>query len=83
MQTEPENQEWYSYDLGCTASLVSLGFRLLAVERETDRKSKFIFEDSTELRQASEAYFNDELEINPRTLMDSVRLLKNRLHSVN
>jgi hypothetical protein len=70
-----------TYDLGQTAALVSLGFQIVAFDKTNPRKIQFVFERSTELDEAAEDYWADRLQVKARGLVDSMKMLKNRIYS--
>jgi len=72
---------FYTYDLGCSAALVSAGFSLVSLDRENLRKVQFIFRRSDGIDEFVDAYWADSLEVRARTYFDALKMLKNRLYS--
>jgi len=72
---------WGTYDLGVSASLITLGFALVEVDKTNPRKAQFIFQRADHIEDAVRDYWSDRLQLNPRTLLDNLKLLKNRLYS--
>ncbi len=70
-----------TYDLGISAALITLGYRLLDLDKSNPRKVQFhfIFEESIE--EVVNSYWSDNLEVNPRTYFDNIKMLKNRLYT--
>lgn len=79
----PDQQEQYfTYDLGCAAALVSVGFELALLDKENPRKVGFIFRGKEGINETIEAYFADKLKVRARTYFDNIRMLKNRIYEV-
>lgn len=72
---------WETYDLGCSAALVSTGFELVGLDKENPRKAQFIFRWKNDIQRAADNYWADRFEVNARTLFDNIKMLKNRLYS--
>lgn len=75
------NTYWYSYDLGCCAALLSAGFKLVTLDRTTPRKVQFIVQREKGLETTVSAYWAGKLSVDARGYFDTLRMLKNRLHS--
>jgi len=78
-----ENPEEYffTYDLGCAASLVSSGYELLSLDRQNPKKILFIFKRTGDTDKVVDDYYSDRLRVNARTFFDNIRMLKNRIYS--
>lgn len=70
-----------TYDLGVSASLLCAGFELLSLDKENPRKALFIFRRADGIEETANLYFSDRLELKARSFFDSVKALKNKLHS--
>lgn len=68
-------------DFHLAATLNALGFKLLSVDRSDYRRSIFQFQDDPQINQVIEAFFRDELALNPRVVLLSAKLVKDRLHA--
>jgi hypothetical protein len=69
-----------TYDLGCSAALLSAGFELLSVNKSNPYKSLFVFRQEDDIEDAVEQYFADRLEVKARRYFDNLKALKNSLH---
>lgn len=67
-------------DLEITTLLLTLGFKLLEIDKTNPKKAVFIFENNPKIPEAIDAYFNDSLSVNPRLLFMQSKSLKNRLY---
>jgi len=76
----PENY-FFTYDLGCTASLISSGYELLSLNKQNPKKVLFIFKRKNGIDEAVNNYFGDKLKVNARTLIDNIKMIKNRIYS--
>lgn len=72
---------FYTFDLGLSAALVSVGFSLVSLDRENLRKVQFVFRRSEGMDELVDAYWADRLEVKARTYFDATKMLKNRLYS--
>lgn len=80
-KTSEHTELWTIYktkDLGEAASLVTAHCRLIKLEPEQGF-FWFMFDDPATCRKTSDAYWNNELVVRAKDLMDSVRSLKERL----
>lgn len=80
------NQEsdtiWSSYDLHIAAVAKTLGHELIDVDRSAHpNKALFVFEESEELLELVDDFYADRVSVNPRLLLDSLKLLKNRIYA--
>jgi hypothetical protein len=73
--------EYTTSDLHVAMTLHALGFKLVGIDRTDYRRSLFKYHYDAKIPQAIEAFFRDELTINPRLLLLSAKLVKDRLHS--
>jgi len=73
--------QFATFDLGCSAALVSAGFALVKVDKSNPRKAQFVFTDTGSIAETIEQYWSDQLTVNARTYFDNIKMLKNRLYS--
>ena len=76
-----ETDFFYTFDLALASSLVCLGFSLVSLDRENLRKVQFVFRRAEGIDETIEAYWADTLQVRARSYFDSMKMLKNRLHS--
>jgi hypothetical protein len=67
-------------DIQLAASLTALGATLLYIDRSEPNRSTFVFEDSKDLKQVTQAYWRRQLSIEPQTLLSSFKAVKSRLY---
>lgn len=63
-------------DLGLAASLLTLGFDLLKVDKTDPRRANFVFADTPELQEAINGYWTSK----ECKYFENIRLLKQRLY---
>jgi hypothetical protein len=81
MNNKLQPQEVFSNnDLGLTGALVSLGHKLMEVDKTMPRAS-FLFERTAGLEHDTELYWLGDLRIEPKTYFDSLKGIKSRLYS--
>lgn len=74
---------FYTYDLGLSSALVSLGFSLVSLDRTDRRKTQFVFKREPDMEREIEAYWSKELSVPALTYFDTLKMLKNRLYSTD
>ena len=72
---------FYTYDLGCSSSLISKGFTLESLDKTNPRKIQFIFRRTTGIEKIVDEYWSDKLEVKARSFFDNTKMLKNRIYS--
>jgi len=70
-----------TFDLGCSAALISVGFELISLDKQNPRKVLFCFRKKAGLEEAINDYFAGKLLIDARSLFDNIKALKNRIYS--
>ncbi len=68
-------------DYQLAVTLASMGYRLILVEKSNPYRAVFQFEPSKAIQADSEAFFQDRLSLNPRTVLTNAKLIKGRLHA--
>jgi len=77
-----EGDEVYAtFDLGCSAALLTAGFLLLTLDRTNPRKVRFIFRREVGIEKVADDFWADRLEQKSRSFWDNIKNLKNRLYS--
>jgi hypothetical protein len=83
-QTDISNDHvnhFYTFDLGCSAALISAGFELVSLDKTNPRKVQFVFRKEIGIEKVVDDYWADRLEVKARTFFDNVKMLKNRIYS--
>lgn len=65
-----------TYNLGLAASLASLNYKIVDLDKESSRKVRFIFPRSPALEQAVRDYFSGKLTVNARLMFKKIKMLK-------
>ena len=73
------SENYSTYDMNL-ASILSVKYSLIEIVNE-DGRGRFIFEDSDDLRQFVQDFWDRKLTIDPIALFDAIKLVKNRLYS--
>lgn len=78
-----ENNEnlFSSHDMGMVSALISVGYKLLTIEKGRGQKALFIFETTDELIQDAQKYWAGELEVDAQKYFNSIKSVKNQLYS--
>ena len=72
---------FYTFDLGCSAALISMGFELISLDKQNPRKVLFIFSRKKNIDEVVNDYFSGRLKVSGRVLFDNIKMLKNRIYS--
>ena len=72
---------FYTFDLGCSAALISADFELVSLNKQNPRKVQFIFRRKVDIEKAVDNYWANKLKVKARTFFDNVKMLKNRIYS--
>ena len=75
------NQNFSTYDLGLATVLITLGYKLLKLDKTNPKKVRFVFEEEKGINQAILDYWNDEIKLPAQTLFNNQKMLKNRIYS--
>lgn len=78
---DDQTNYFYTYDLGCSAALISAGFSLVSLDKANPRKVQFIFRREVGIEKVVDDYWADRLKVKARTFFDNVKMLKNRIYS--
>jgi hypothetical protein len=80
--SDTETIKYFStFDLGCSAALISLGFELYSLNKENPHKVQFIFYRENDIENVVKDYWSDRLEVKARTFFNNIKMLKNRIYS--
>lgn len=75
-------EKFITYDIGLAATLVTLGYTLFEVDKTNPRKSQFHFRRDEQIDKMVKNYWDNSLDLPARSLVDNLKMLKNRLYSV-
>ena len=75
--------DYTTYDLGLASALCACGCELQGLERDTYKPNKFlfVFKFEDKLRNFIKDYWDGNLEVNARKIMETQKMLKNRIYS--
>ena len=71
-----QNQYFATYDLGCSAALVTEGFELVSLVRDNPKKVQFIFLRTKNIEKCVDDYFAGRLLVSARSLLTTQKCLK-------
>ena len=70
-----------TFDLGLAAVLVTLGYKLLSLDKSNPKKVRFVFKEEKGINDAMLDYSNNKLKLPAQTLFNNQKMLKNRIYS--
>ena len=82
LETLNASEQFITYDIGLAATLVTLGYTLIDVDRTNPRKSQFIFRRDEHIDKMVNKYWDNTLTVPARSIVDNLKMLKNRLYSI-
>jgi len=80
-QENNNDESFATYDLGCSAALLTAGFELITLDRTNQRKTRFVFCRTKNIEKVADDFWADRLEQKSRSYWDNIKNLKNRLYS--
>lgn len=81
MNQQVTADDYTTYDLALTCALLTIGLQLVDLDGSDRHKTGFVFEDTDELQKAIKAYWNDQLQVNPRAYFNMLKDLKSRIYT--
>lgn len=79
--TSEEKTYFETTDLGLAATIVTLGYELESLDRDNPSRVRFVFKRLGDLDEVVQAYWRNELTINPLAYFGNVKLMKNRIYT--
>ena len=76
-----DQNEFSTYDLGLATVLITLGYKLLKLDKSNPKKIRFVFKRERNIEQVIEDYFDDKIKLPVLTLFNNQKNLKNRIYS--
>ncbi len=77
-----QDEQFITFDIGLASALVTLGYTLFDVDKTNPRKSQFIFRRDEQIDKMVTKYWDNTLSVPARSIVDNLKMLKNRLYSV-
>ena len=78
---DDQNNYFYTYDLGCSAALISAGFELISLDKANPRRVQFIFCRKNNIEKVVNKYWTNQLNVQARSFFENIKMLKNRIYS--
>lgn len=76
-----QKDKFLTFDLGLASALATLGYELWEIDKTNPKKSQFIFRRDNKIDKAVSDYWNNNLQVNARSIVDNQKMIKNRLYS--
>ena len=70
-----------TFDLGLAAALVTLGYKLIKLDKNNPNKVRFVFKEGKNIDQVMLDYFNNKIKLPAQALLNNQKMLKNRIYS--
>jgi len=75
------DKNFSTYDLGLATVLVTLGYKLIKLDKTDIKKIRFIFQEDKKIELTMLDYWNDKIKLPALTLFNNQKTLKNRIYS--
>jgi len=75
-----ENKIFTSQELSLVAALVSWNFPILSIERSDPRRITFAFNNSSELQNAVQCFWDDSGVVSPKKYFSALREVKSQIY---
>jgi hypothetical protein len=76
-----QKDKFLTFDLGLASALSTLGYELWEIDKTNPRKAQFVFRQDKDIDKAVNDYWNNNLLVNARSIVDNQKMIKNRLYS--
>jgi hypothetical protein len=70
-----------TYDLNLASTLLTLGYKLIEIDKENIKKCKFIFQYKKVIEQSANDYWDDKIILPAKTLFANQKTCKNRIYT--
>jgi len=75
------SKTYSTYDLNLATSLLTLGYKLIELDKENIKKVKFIFKHQKAIEQSANDFWEDKINLPAKTLFTNQKTLKNRIYT--
>jgi len=75
------SKNFSTYDLGLATVLVTLGYKLIKLDKTNPKKVRFVFEEDKKIEQVMMDYWNDKMKLSALALFNNQKMLKNRIYT--
>jgi len=76
------NEQFLTFDIGLASALATLGYELWSLDKTNPKKVQFVFRRKPGIDSVINDFWDGRLNLDARTLLDSLKMLKNRIYSV-
>jgi hypothetical protein len=70
-----------TYDLNLASVILTLGYKLIELDKENIKKVKFIFKHQKGIEQSADDFWDDKIILPAKTLFTNQKTLKNRIYT--
>lgn len=74
--------QFLTFDIGLAAALITLGYKLIDLEKSNVKKVQFIIKRDAGIDNSIASYWDSNLTLDARTLFDNLKRVKNQIYSV-
>jgi len=77
----PEQELYISTDISLSSALLTMGYKLIAINKQNPTKAEFLFKPKLSIDDDIDLFWARQLKLDSRTYFENLKLLKNMLHS--
>ena len=75
------SKTYATYDLNLSSCLLTLGYKLIELDKTNIKKVKFIFKHQKDIEQSANDFWDDKITLPAKTLFTNQKTLKNRIYT--
>ena len=70
-----------TYDLNLASTLLTIGYKLIELDKSNIKKVKFIFKYEKDIEQSATDFWDDKINLPAQTLFTNQKICKNRIYT--
>jgi len=70
-----------TYDLNLASTLLTLGYKLIELDKTNIKKVRFIFKHTKGIEQSATDFWDDKITLSAKTLFANQKTCKNRIYT--
>ncbi len=75
------SKTYSSYDLNLASTLLTLGYKLIELDKTNIKKVKFVFKHQKGIEQSATDFWDDKITLPAKTLFANQKTCKNRIYT--
>ncbi len=75
------SKTYSTYDLNLASTLLTLGYKLIELDKSNIKKVKFTFKHAKDIEQSAIDFWDDKINLPAKTLFANQKTCKNRIYT--